>query len=123
MSWFKFFNLSALGYISQNIIFAVLYLLVGADAIGGTPVNTLSEHLLNAFFIGVQTSSTIGYGHLLPGNTPANIVVTIESFIGLLGVAVITGLLFARFSKPTAKILFSKNAIMAPYKNRTAFEF
>lgn len=123
MSWFNFFGLAALGYILLNIVFAFIYLVVGSDAIGGTPSLTLSEHLLNAFFFSVQTSSTIGYGHLIPGNTYANIVVTVESFIGLLGVAIITGLLFARFSKPTAKILFSDFALIAPYKDKTAFQF
>ncbi len=123
MSWPSFFGLTALGYMLLNIVFAILYLIVGANAIGGDSGNSFFEHLLNAFFFSVQTSSTIGYGHLLPGNTSANIVVTIESFIGLLGVAVITGLLFARFSKPTAKILFSKNALIAPYNDITAFEF
>jgi inward rectifier potassium channel len=123
MSWFKFFGFAALEYILLNIGFAFIYLLVGSDAIGGTPSLTLSEHLLNAFFFSVQTSSTIGYGHLIPGNTYANIVVTIESFIGLLGVAIITGLLFARFSKPSAKILFSDYALFALYKNKTSFQF
>lgn len=123
ITWPKFFGLTAIGYIILNLIFAFIYLLIGNDAIGGTPSQTLSEHLLNAFFFSVQTSSTIGYGHLIPGNTSANIVVTIESFIGLLGVAIITGLLFARFSKPNAKILFSENALIAPYKDVTAFEF
>jgi inward rectifier potassium channel len=123
ISWFKFFGLAALSYFVLNVIFAFIYLVVGSDAIGGTPSQTLSEHLLNAFFFSVQTSSTIGYGHLIPGNTYANIVVTVESFIGLLGVAIITGLLFARFSKPSAKILFSENALIAPYKDKTSFQF
>jgi len=123
MSWPKFFGLSAIYYSILNIIFAALYLLVGSDAIGGSPSGTFSGLLLNAFFFSVQTSSTIGYGHLLPGNTLANIIVTIESFIGLLGVAIITGLLFARFSKPNAKILFSENALISPFQDKKAFMF
>lgn len=123
ISWLKFFSLAAVSYIVLNIGFAILYIIVGSDSVGGTSSLSFAENLLNAFFFSVQTSSTIGYGHLVPGNTYANFIVTIESFIGLLGVAIITGLLFARFSKPSAKILFSHHAIIAPYKDSTAFEF
>lgn len=123
MSWFRFFGLAAFYYIVLNVFFAFLYVLIGTDAIGGVHSDTFLTHFLNAFFFSVQTSSTIGYGHLLPGNTHANIIVTIESFIGLIGVAIITGLLFARFSKPTAKILFSENALISPFKDKTGFMF
>ena len=88
ISWPKFFGLAAIGYILLNVVFAFIYLIVGSDAIGGIPAETLSDNLLNAFFFSVQTSSTIGYGHIVPSNIYANIVVTIESFIGLVGVAI-----------------------------------
>lgn len=123
ISWPRFFLFSALYYFILNAIFAVLYLIVGADSIGGSPTDSFYQHLLDAFFFSVQTSSTIGYGHLIPGNNLANIIVTLESFIGLLSVAVITGLLFARFSKPTAKILFSKNALISPFNDISGFMF
>lgn len=123
MSWPKFFIITAIGYITTNIIFGIVYLLIGADSIAGSPAESLTDYLLSAFFFSVQTLSTIGYGGLEPGNNFANIVVTIESFIGLLGVAIITGLLFARFSKPSAKILFSDRALIGPYKDINAFFF
>src|SRR5205823_12383085 len=70
-----------------------------------------------------QTLATIGYGHISPVGLAANILVTIESFVGLFGLALMTGLLFARFSRPTAAIVFSNYALVAPYRGITAFEF
>lgn len=123
ISWTKFFLLSALGYILMNVFFASVYMFVGNSAILGHDSANFWELFANSFFFSVQTSSTIGFGHLLPGNFVSNVVVTVESFLGILGVAVITGLLFARFSKPNAKIIFSENALIAPYKDGKAFMF
>jgi inward rectifier potassium channel len=71
----------------------------------------------------VQTLSTIGYGHILAQTFTANVVTTVESIFGLIGIALTTGLVFARFSRPTAKILFSKNAIIAPYRGGRGLMF
>src|SRR4029077_3393280 len=71
----------------------------------------------------VHTFATIGYGNIVPAGLAANIVVAVESLVGLLGFALATGLLFARFSRPTAKIVFSDAAAVAPYNGITAFEF
>src|SRR5262249_9746259 len=78
---------------------------------------------LRAFFFSIHTLATIGYGTITPVGVPANVIVSIESFIGLFGLALCTSLLFARFSRPTAKILFSRQAIIAPYQGIKAFEF
>ena len=123
ISWIKFFSLAALGYALLNIGFAFVYVLIGENAILGHSSVTFGEQFANSFFFSVQTSSTIGFGQLTPGNLISNIVVAVESFVGILGVAVITGLLFARFSKPNAKIIFSNNALIAPYKDGKAFMF
>jgi inward rectifier potassium channel len=71
----------------------------------------------------VQTLATIGYGQVVPIGTPANTIVAVEALVGLLGFAIVTGLVFSRFSRPTAKILFSRHALIAPYQNITALEF
>ena len=123
ISWIKFFSFAALGYIFMNIFFATIYVLIGNNAILGHGTLNFWEQFTDAFFFSVQTSSTIGFGHLTPGNFLSDLVVSVESFVGILGVAVITGLLFARFSKPSAKIIFSENAIIAPYKDGKAFMF
>ena len=123
IEWWKFIGLASLGYLLLNIIFAFIYLIFEPGALEGTEAATLSAKFLRAFFFSIQTSSTIGYGHVFPESTSANFIVALESFVGLLGFAIITGLLFARFSRPNAKILFSKNAIVAPYHDINAFEF
>lgn len=122
-SWTKFFSLVALGYLSTNLLFAAAYLMCGSEALTGPSVGPYDKGFLRAFFFSVQTLSTIGYGHVHPITLPANILVTFEALVGLLGFAIATGMLFARFSKPTAKIIFSEKAVVAPYRGITAFEF
>ncbi|MDY6783236.1 MAG: ion channel [Cyanobacteriota bacterium] len=104
--------LMVLGYIAVNILFAFAYLL-GGDGIANAQPGSFKD----VFFFSVQTLVTIGYGAMYPQTAYTNTLVVIESFIGLLGVAMATGLMFARFSKPTARVLFSNNAVICPYNN------
>ncbi|HZS07492.1 MAG TPA: ion channel [Blastocatellia bacterium] len=123
MSWPKFISLVGFLYVFVNAFFAVAYLLCGAGALNGEGITGINSEFLRSFFFSVQTLATIGYGHIHPMGLAANVVVTIEALVGLLGFALITGILFARFSRPTAKVLFSDHAIIAPYHGITAFEF
>jgi inward rectifier potassium channel len=123
ISWWKFILIASLGYFLMNVCFAFAYVFLGPATLVGPQTGTLPGQFLRAFFFSVQTSSTIGYGHILPESIAANLLVTLESFVGLLGLALVTGIVFARFSRPTAKILFSKNAVIAPYQDISAFEF
>jgi inward rectifier potassium channel len=123
ISWPVFFLLIALSYFVVNLLFAGGYLLCGHDALQGTGDPTLGGRFFDAFFFSVQTVATIGYGHLIPIGLAANLLVTLEALVGLLGFALATGLLFARFSRPDARIIFSRNAIVAPYRGITALEF
>jgi inward rectifier potassium channel len=123
IQWWQFFLATALLYLTVNAAFAAAYLACGPDALGSNTVGMEHHTYLRAFFFSVQTLSTIGYGQVVPIGTPANALVTLESLIGLLGFAIVTGLLFARFSRPTAKMLFSRHALIAPYQNMTALEF
>ena len=123
MAWWKFFGLAGLGYLLVNAVFAAAYLACGADALGSATAGMEQHTYLRAFFFSVQTLSTIGYGQVVPIGTAANTIVTMEALAGLLGFAIVTGLLFARFSRPTAKVLFSRHAVVAPYRNMTALEF
>jgi inward rectifier potassium channel len=82
-----------------------------------------TSQFLQDFFFSVQTLATIGYGRMSPHGLAANILVSIEALVGLLGLALATGLLFSRFSRPSAKIAYSHNAIIAPYRGITALEF
>lgn len=108
-------------FVLLNLFFASLYWLCGNDALQSGSNIVLENRFWRGFFFSVQTLSTIGYGHVAPASLAANIVATIEAFVGLLAVALATGLLFARFSKPVTRILFSKNMLFAPYQDGTAW--
>jgi inward rectifier potassium channel len=123
MSWLRFHLLVVATYFAANVVFALGYLACGPDALGGSNTTAPGDRLLDAFFFSVQTMGTIGYGNLSPRGLAANLLVTLESLGGLLGLALATGLLFARFSRPHAKIVFSERAVIAPYHGITAFEF
>ena len=106
-----------------NALFAAAYLACGPEALAGSTLGLESHPFLRAFFFSVETLSTIGYGNVAPTGLAANMVVTVEALAGLMGFAIVTGLLFARFSRPTAKIVFSRHAVVAPYRDGTALEF
>jgi inward rectifier potassium channel len=121
--WYKFLGLIAMGYLIANSFFALAYLLCGPGSLNAPAELRIENRFLQAFFFSVHTFATIGYGNITPVGLAANIVVTIESLFGLLSIAFATGLLFARFSRPTAKIIFSNKAIIAPYRGISAYEF
>lgn len=123
ISWPMFYALAISAYVVANVLFAFGYLLCGPGALAGAVGITFGERFLECFFFSVQTIGTIGYGHISPFSMTANVLMTIESITGLLGLAVATGLVFARFARPHAKILFSRNAVVAPYHGMTALEF
>lgn len=123
MSWPRFVLLAMVAYLSANAIFAVGYWLLGPNALEGGLAATGGDRLGRAFFFSVHTLSTIGYGHIVPASLGANILATLEAMVGLFGLALGTGLIFARFSRPMAEIVFSEQAIIAPYRGITAFEF
>jgi inward rectifier potassium channel len=123
MSWGAFFATTLLGYLVANVFFAGAFLLCGPQALQGAQGTTLGERFLDAFFFSVQTLATIGYGGVSPHGLAANLLVTVEAFVGLMAVALATGILFARFSRPSAQILFSQNAVIAPYRGLTGLMF
>ena len=123
MPWWQFFGLTAAMYLVVNAAFAAAYLACGPSALGSSTAGMENHTYLRAFFFSVQTLATIGYGQVVPLGTAANTIVTVEALTGLMGFAIVTGLLFARFSRPTAKLLFSQHALLAPYQNITALEF
>jgi inward rectifier potassium channel len=121
--WWQFFSVAAAWFLVANGLFGLAYLACGPNALGSETVGMEHHSFLRSFFFSVQTLSTIGYGHVVPIGLAANALVTLESFVGLIGFAIITGLLFARFSRPNAKMLFSEHAVVAPYQGITALEF
>lgn len=123
ISWRKFFATVVAGYLGANVIFALAYLASGKDSIIGQDAASFGGEFARAFFFSVETLGTIGYGNIQPNGFLPNVIVTVESLTGLLMLALGTGLLFARFSRPTAAIVFSDRAVIAPYRNITAFMF
>lgn len=123
MNWAGFMGVLLAGYVGANLIFAVAYYLLGPDALQGGNNTTPWERFLSGFFFSSHTLTTVGYGNIAPKGLWANVVSSFESLLGVLGFAVATGLLFGRVSRPSARIGFSENMVIAPYQDGVALEF
>ena len=123
LSWPGFFVVVVSGYLLANLLFSLGYLACGPGAIGGLPPAYFGGVFGRAFFLSVETIGTIGYGNVYPIGVAANVLVMVESLSGLLVLALGTGILFARFSRPTAAIVFSDRAIVGNYRGKTGFMF
>ncbi len=108
--WPRFFSIMAGWYVGANVVFALLYM-IDPDGIAEAHPGSFED----AFFFSVQTMATIGYGVMHPQTLYANLIMTLETLCGLIGFAVLTGLIFARFSRPTARILFSDVAVVTQH--------
>ena len=109
-SWRSFFGLVLLAYLGANAVFALGYLAIG-DGIEEARPGSFAD----AFFFSVQTMATIGYGKMAPRGLAANALVAVEALVGLLGLALVTGLVFAKFSRPTARVMFSRVAVVTTF--------
>ena len=118
-SWSSFLLLVIFVYLGANLLFAIAYLVCGDGAI----TNAQSGSLLDAFFFSVQTMATIGYGRMTPVGTWPNTIVTFEAFFGIVYSALTTGLAFARFTRPTAGVRFSKVAVVGSHDGVQTFKF
>jgi len=105
--WSRIFTLVIVMYLAVNILFALAFYWSGGIE------NARPGSFSDAFFFSVQTFATIGYGKLVPVNLAAHLLVTLESFCALIGLAMITGLMFAKFARPTARVLWSEQAVVA----------
>ncbi len=106
-SWTRFIALFVVVFLALNAVFAGVFLTTGAEIHNAQPGS-----FRDAFFFSIQTISTVGFGHLSPANTIADTVVALESMLGLLGMAAVTGLIFAKFARPKARIMFSRSAVI-----------
>jgi len=118
ISWSRFLILGIALFAAANALFALVYLIPG-DAI----TNARPGSFADAFFFSIQTMATIGYGVMAPATFYANLIVTLETGFGLIFLAVATGLVFARFSRPTARVLFSRVAVIAPHNGVPTLSF
>jgi inward rectifier potassium channel len=119
--WWGFLLLIAAGYLAINLLFAGLYLLDPAG-IGGVPEGRAAG-FSEAFFFSVQTLGSIGYGVLHPRSLTVNLLVMLQALVSLIFTAVTTGLVFARFSRSKAEILFSEIATVQPWNGVPCLTF
>lgn len=120
-TWPRFLITVLLGFVAVNMTFACLYLAIGINNLKG--VEPDMSQFANAFFFSVHTLTTVGYGNVYPEGAWANSISSLEAATGLMLFAVATGLLYGRFSRPSARILYSKNALITPYQDVSSLQF
>ena len=120
-TWTRFLLVVLLGFLAVNMIFASLYLMIGIKSLKG--LESDMGPFANAFFFSVHTLTTVGYGNVYPEGVGANTISALEAATGLMVFAIATGLLYGRFSRPSARLIYSKNALIAPYQDGTSLQF
>ncbi|OGC76954.1 MAG: hypothetical protein A2Z27_06425 [candidate division Zixibacteria bacterium RBG_16_50_21] len=123
ISWPKFFAWVVLVYVLINTFFAFLYLAIGVENLQGARSTTPWGAFLEAFYFSVHTFTTVGYGSIAPQGTAANMLAVLEALAGWMSLALAAGLFYGRFSRPSARISFSSQAIIAPYLNGSSLQF
>lgn len=124
VSWWKFNGIIILIFLLINIFYASLYALFDEGCVSGTPFEEGPfTNFLRCFYFSVQTMTTIGYGNLYPACHGTQMVASVEALTGLMCLAVMTGVFYGRFSKPVSRLIFSKNALISPFKDGKAFMF
>lgn len=116
MSWGRFLLVTLTSYVLINVVFATGFLIIGTDSLSNiSQSDPFWYRMLGAFFFSVQTFTTVGYGNLAPMGIAANLLASFLALFGWITLAIVTGLFYARFARPTRLIVFSQNAIVAPY--------
>ncbi len=121
-NWWIFNALVVISFLLINIFFGFIYYFLGIENLY-LHAHFFLKDLLEAVYFSAQTFSTVGYGRVNPISDATNIVALIEMLVGMMYLALATGLLFARFSRPVSKIVFSSNTLIAPYKEGTGLMF
>lgn len=116
----KFFFIILSFYFLVNLVFASIYYLIGSEHLNGIVADNSIDRFGQTFFFSIQTYTTVGYGHISPSGFLTSFVASVEALFGLLSFAIATGLFYGRFSKPNAHLLFSENAVIAPFQGGTA---
>lgn len=122
MPWWKFFTYVFLFYGSINFVFALVYFLIGPEHVFVNRELPWHVQFFECYNFSAQTMTTVGYGGLHPVGFWAQTISIIEMITGILCFAVATGLVYSRFSRPTAAFKFSEKAIIAPYQDINSFQ-
>ncbi len=123
LTWPRFFACILAAYLLGNLAFGSVYYFIGRQDMMGVIADNEWQRFEEDVFFSAQTLTTVGYGRISPKGVLASTIASFESLVGLLGFAVGTGLLFARFARPKAHILFSPQALIAPYQGGIALMF
>jgi len=118
VSWPRLFATLAVFFLVFDLLFGFLYYLEP-----GCIANLNPPGFAGDFFFSVETLATVGYGEMHPESFYGHLVAMIEIFVGLMSLALITGLMFARFSRPRARFLFTKNAVVRPIAGKQTLIF
>jgi inward rectifier potassium channel len=122
-TWTRFLGIVVIAYLLINGIFTGIYLSLGPGALHSSDRYVGIGPVAQAFFFSAQTLTTVGYGNLYPYGFAAHLVSSVEVALGLGGFALAASLLFARFSRPSARLVFSNRMIVAPYRDQTSLQF
>jgi inward rectifier potassium channel len=123
LSWLQFLAVIVLFYTLVNLFFSLLYILIGTDQLQGFVSTTNWGKIKETFFFSTQSFTTVGYGRINPVGDGADLVSSIETMAGWLFFALVTGLLYGRFTQPKAYIAFSENLLVSPYKEGLGLMF
>jgi inward rectifier potassium channel len=117
----KFAGFLVIAFFGLNFIFACIYFAIGINQLSG--ITHHNHPFLTAFYFSAQTFTTVGYGAIAPKGNLISMIASIEAFVGLIAFSIATGLIYGRFSKPSTKIAFTHNVLVAPYQNGLAVMF
>ena len=120
-TWPRFLAIVLAGFLFINMVFATTYMTIGIEHLQGSEPEM--SPFVNAFFFSIHTLTTVGYGNIFPRGAATNLVTAIEAATGLMVFAIATGLLYGRFSKPSARIVFSDHILVAPYQDGVSLQF
>lgn len=123
MPWWKFNLLVATFYLTANLVFALFYWWVGVDYLTGIDKSSAYMSFMDTFFFSAQTLTTVGYGRIAPIGVMESTVAAVESLMGVMSFALVTGLLYGRFSRPVANLLYSSNMLVTPHNGERAMMF
>jgi inward rectifier potassium channel len=123
LSWPTFIAVVFATFVVVNLLFAGLYFAAGIHTLQGAEAGTRLGTFMNAFFFSVQTLTTVGYGAIVPRAMGSNLIASVEAMMGVMGFAFGAGLFYGRFSRPTARILFSSRSIVAPHQGGKSLQF
>jgi len=123
MPLWKFITVIVLFFLSINLLYTIIYIVIGTDGFQGIVATTRWQQYKELYFFSTETFTTVGYGRVNPMGDGVNMVAAIEAMSGFLSFAVATGLIYGRFAKPRSHIAFSDHALIAPYQDKTALMF